>query len=63
MQSFGLPSQHFVTLTLANIDNDKLSDKDFRDFIRNNLYVVEKIKLEEIANVEVKEKAAKFYKS
>lgn len=58
---FEIPPQHFVTLILANVDNDKLSDKDFREFIRTNLKIVEKVPLENIANEEVREKAVQYY--
>ena len=34
-------AKNFVATIAANVDNDKLSDKDFRDFIRNTLPIVE----------------------
>jgi len=36
-----VPATHFVTQLQANIDNDKLTDKAFREFVRNTLPIVE----------------------
>jgi len=35
-----VPASNFVDTVLANVDNEKLSDKKFRQFIRNTLPIV-----------------------
>jgi hypothetical protein len=35
-----IPAEHFCTTLAANVDNDKLSDADFRQFVRNTLPIV-----------------------
>ena len=35
-----VPADSFVGTVAANVDNLKLSDEDFRDFIRNTLPIV-----------------------
>ena len=35
-----LPAEHFALLLSKNVENKKLSDKDFRDFVRNTLPIV-----------------------
>jgi hypothetical protein len=32
---------HFVATVAANIDNDRLTDAEFREFIRNSLPIVD----------------------
>lgn len=36
-----VPAGNFLATVAANVDNEKLSDADFRQFIRNSLPVVE----------------------
>jgi hypothetical protein len=36
-----IPADHFMGTIAANVDNDKLSDAEFRQFIRNTLTIVE----------------------
>jgi hypothetical protein len=36
-----VPSVNFVQTLAANVDNEKLSDKEFRQFVRNTLPIVE----------------------
>jgi len=36
-----IPAEHFVCTVIQNINNKKLSDKEFRQFIRNTLPIVE----------------------
>ena len=35
-----VPAKNFMQTLEANVDNDKLSDKDFRKFVRNTLPIV-----------------------
>lgn len=35
-----VPAESFATVLAANVDNDKLSDEQFRQFVRNTLPVV-----------------------
>lgn len=35
-----IPSENFVQTIAANIDNQKVSDSEFREFIRNTLPIV-----------------------
>lgn len=59
--SNNVPALNFIGTMLANLDNEKMSDKDFRDFIRNTMPIVEKPELESIVNQEVKQNIAKYY--
>lgn len=36
-----VPAKHFVETLVANVDNEKLSDAEFREFVRNTLPIVE----------------------
>ncbi len=36
-----IPAANFIDNIVANVDNDKLSDEEFREFIRNTLPIVE----------------------
>ena len=36
-----VPSGNFVATIAVNVDNEKLSDKEFRDFVRSTLPIVE----------------------
>lgn len=36
-----VPADHFMGTIAVNVDNEKLSDADFREFIRNTLPIVE----------------------
>ena len=40
VQTSKISPQHFVETIAVNVDNEKLSDKDFRQFIRNTLPIV-----------------------
>lgn len=35
-----VPAEHFMATIAANVDNDKLTDAEFREFIRNTLPIV-----------------------
>lgn len=35
-----VPAESFAATLAKNVDNDKLSDKDFREFVRNTLPIV-----------------------
>jgi hypothetical protein len=37
---FRVPASNFVETLKANVDNAKLSDKEFREFVRNTLPIV-----------------------
>ena len=36
-----VPAEHFMGTIAANVDNKKLSDADFRQFIRNTLPIIQ----------------------
>ena len=36
-----IPAEHFVATLAANVDNLKLDDKGFREFVRNTLPIVQ----------------------
>ncbi len=36
-----VPAEHFMGTIAVNVDNKKLSDADFREFIRNTLPIVQ----------------------
>ena len=36
-----IPAEHFAATIAINVDNEKLSDADFRQFIRNTLPIVQ----------------------
>lgn len=57
-----VPAVNFIGTMLANLDNEKMSDADFRQFIRNTMPIVEKPALEDIVNPEVKKAVKKYYK-
>ena len=42
-----VPAENFVATIAANIDNDKLSDAEFRQFIRNSIKIVNYTKRKE----------------
>ena len=46
---------------MANVDNEKLSDAEFRQFVRNTLPIVEKPDLESFANEEMRNEMNKYY--
>lgn len=60
-QNNKVPAVNFIGTVLANIDNDKMSDVDFRQFIRNTLPIVEKTEWETIVNQDVKQRVKKYY--
>lgn len=55
-----VPAVNFLNTVLVNLDNEKMSDADFRDFIRNTMPIVEKMPLDSIANEELREKSKKY---
>ncbi len=56
-----VPAVNFIGTLMANVDNDKLSDEDFRQFVRNTLTIVEKPDLESLANDSIKDKIKQYY--
>lgn len=52
---------NFIGTMMANVDNDKMSDADFRQMFRNTLPIVEKPEHRTIANKEVAANVAKYY--
>lgn len=56
-----VPAKNFVGTIMANVDNDLLSDAEFRDFIRNTLSIVEKDDFDKIANDSIKERIKQYY--
>ena len=36
-----VPASNFMATVAVNVDNEKLSDKEFREFIRNTLPIVQ----------------------
>ena len=36
-----VPAESFAKILTANVDNKKISDVDFREFVRNTLPIVE----------------------
>lgn len=57
-----VPAVNFLGTVMANLDNEKLSDSEFREFIRRTLPIVEKPNIDSIANKEILEKVKKYYK-
>jgi len=56
-----VPAINFINIMMANIDNEKLNDAEFRQFIRKSLPIIEKPALSEIVSEPIKEKIKKFY--
>ena len=52
---------NFIGTLLVNVDNEKLSDAEFRQVVRNTLSIVEKPARKEIANEEMQEKIRGYY--
>jgi len=52
---------NFVGAILANVDNDRLNDQEFREFIRNILPIVEKPALDSLTYDSLKPSLEKFY--
>lgn len=42
-----VPAKHFVQMLAGNVDNTKLSDKKFREFVRNTLPIVDYPRIED----------------
>jgi hypothetical protein len=59
--TYKVPALNFLGTMMANVDNEKLSDAEFREFIRNTLPIVEKPDIEEMKNEEVKLRIKKYY--
>lgn len=53
---------NFMGTMMANVDNEKLSDAEFREFIRNTLPIIEKPALHSLANDSIKPQLKKYYK-
>ncbi len=60
--SYKVPAVNFIGTVLANLDNEKMSDEEFRQMIRNTMSIVEKPEFDKIVNEEVKERVKKYYK-
>lgn len=60
--NYKVPAVNFIGTLLVNVDNEKLSDADFREFFRNTISIVEKPSLESIANEATRESIKKYYK-
>ncbi len=60
-ESHIVPAVHFIGTMMVNVDNDKLSDSEFRQFIRNTLPILEKPPLGQIANEDIAEQIKKYY--
>lgn len=59
--SHKVPAVSFIGTMMANVDNDKLSDADFRQMFRNTLPIVEKPTYGSIVNAGVAESVARYY--
>jgi len=57
-----VPAVNFVGTVIANVDNDGLSDADFRQFVRNTLPIIEKPGMGGFVNEEIRERVKKYYK-
>ena len=57
-----VPAKTFIGILMANVDNDRLSDAEFRELFRNTISIVEKPDFEDIANESIKKRIKKFYK-
>jgi len=38
-----IPAEHFALMLKVNVNNSKLSDSDFREFVRNTLPIVKQM--------------------
>ena len=38
-----VPAEHITLMLSVNVDNEKLSDADFREFVRNTLPIVKQM--------------------
>jgi hypothetical protein len=56
-----VPAVNFIGTMMANVDNEKLSDADFRQFIRNTLPIVEKPEIDSLANENIRKNVEKYY--
>lgn len=61
LRRFKIPAVNFIGTMMANVDNEKLSDADFRQMFRNTIPEVEKPEHHTIANEEVANRVAKYY--
>lgn len=61
LRKFKIPAVNFIGTMMANVDNDKLSDADFRQMFRNTIPEVEKPEHHTIANLDVAAAVAKYY--
>lgn len=52
---------HFMGTILANLDNTRLSDADFREFIRNTIPIIEKPALDSLGNQSIVPAIKKYY--
>ena len=58
---FKVDAVNFIGTIIVNVDNDKLSDKDFRQFIRNTLPIVEKPMIDSLGNENMRKELLKYY--
>ena len=56
-----VPAVNFIGTVLANVDNDDMTDGDFRKFMRDTLPIVEKPELDQLGNPKIREKIKKYY--
>lgn len=56
-----IPAIYFVGTIMANVDNEKMSDANFRQFIRDTLSIVEKPDFRKIANKDTQVRVKKYY--
>jgi len=56
-----VPAKSFVATLMANVDNQSLSDAEFRQMFRNTLPIVEKPDFHEIGNEAIKPSIKKYY--
>lgn len=61
MTKFKVGAVNFIGTMMANLDNEKMSDADFRQFIRNTIPIVEKPEHHSIVNHDVAVRIAKYY--
>lgn len=56
-----VPAKSFVGTVMDNLDNEKLSDAEFRQFVRNTIPIVEKPDYDAIASESIKPNIKKYY--
>ena len=58
---FKVDAVNFIGTITVNVDNENMSDKEFRQFIMNTLPIVEKPNLNSIVNDDLRKEASKYY--